>query len=163
MGDKKVKVLSVVIITGFLIFFVLAFSQAEGPDWRLYWTSDDVLYLYDARSITKSKDILKVSEKSVGRQKKQYNFPQALTKIMEINKEGSGEMSDEIRKKTIDALALQVTRRLYEIRCSPKRYRMITGMKYDNEGILIDGIISLEWGTINPGSIIEKLYNEVCH
>jgi hypothetical protein len=157
------KILFIIIFTGFLIFFVLAFSQAEGPDWRLYWTSDDALYFYDGRSLTKSNGILKVSEKSVVRQRKKYNFPQALAKIMEIRREGSGEMSDELRKKTIDALALQVTRRLYEIRCSPKRYRMITGMKYDNEGILIDGIISLEWSSINPGSIIEKLYNEVCH
>jgi len=158
-----VKILSVVMVTGFLIFFVLAFSQAEGPDWRLYCTSDDVLYSYDARSVTESNGILKVSERSVVRQRKLYNYPQALMKIMEINKEGSGEMSDALRKKTIDALALQATRRLYEIRCSSKRYRLITGMKYDNEGILIDGIISLEWRRINPGSIIEKLYNEVCH
>ena len=160
---KKVKIVSLVLITGFLIFFVLAPSQAEGPDWRLYFTSDDALYSYDAKSITKSNGILRVSERSVVRQRKPYNYPQALEKIMEMNKQGSGEMSDELRKKAIDDLALQATRRLYEIRCSVKRYRLITGMKYDNEGILIDGIISLEWARINHGSIIEKLYNEVCH
>ena len=154
------KILSVVILAGLFILFILTSSQAEGPDWKLYCTSDDVLYLYDARSITKSKDILKISEKSVVRGTKQYNYPQALTKI---EKEGSGKMSDELRKKTIDRLALQVTRRLYEIRCSPKRYRMITGMKYDNEGILIDSATSLKWQSIEPGSIIERLYNEVCH
>jgi len=158
-----VKILSPVIITGFLIFFVSAFSQAEGPDWRLYFKSDNALYSYDARSITESNGILKVSERSVVRQRKLYNYPQALKRIMEINKEGSGKMSDESRKKMIDDLALQATRRLYEIRCSAKSYRLITGMKYDNEGILIDGSISLEWRRIKPGSIIEKLYHEVCH
>ena len=157
------KILSLVMITGFLIFFVLAFSRAEGPDWRLYFKSDDALYSYDARSITESNGILKVSERSVFRQIKLYNYPQALKKIMEINKESSGKMSDELRKKMVDDLALQATRRLYEIRCSAKSYRLITGMKYDNEGILIDGIISLEWRRIKPDSIIEKLYNEVCH
>jgi hypothetical protein len=158
-----VKIFSVVILSGFLILFILGSSQAEGPDWKLYCTSDDVFYFYDARSITKSEGILKVSEKSVVREIKQYNYPQALTKTMEIEKEGSGAMSDELRRKTVDALALQVTRRLYEIRCSPKSYRMITGMKYDKEGILIDSIISLKVDAIRPGCIIEKLYNEVCH
>ena len=153
------KILSAVIRVGVFIHFILTPSQAEGPDWKLYCTSDGVLYLYDARSITKSKGILKVSEKSVVRETKQYNYPQALTKI---EKEGSGKMSDELRKKTVDGLALQVTRRLYEIECSPKRYRMITGMKYDNEGILIDSITSLKWHSIERGSIIERLYNEVC-
>jgi hypothetical protein len=155
-----VKILSVVILAGFLILFILTSSRAEGPNWKLYCTSDDVIYLYDTRSITKSKGILKVSEKSVVRGIKQYNYPQALTKI---EKEDSGKMSDELRKKTVDGLALQVTRRLYEIRCSPQRYRMITGMKYDNEGILIDSVTSLKWQSIEPGSIIERLHNEVCH
>ncbi len=153
------KMLPEVILAIFSMFFILASAQGQGPDWRLYCTTDDVLYLYDARSITKSKNILKVSEKSVVRKTKQYNYPQALTKI---EKEGTDKMSDESRKKVVDGLALQVTRRLYEIRCSQKRYRMITGMKYDNEGILIDSVLSLEWRNIEPGSIIEKLYNEVC-
>ena len=154
------KILSVVILAGSFILSTLTFPQAEGPNWKLYCTSDDVLYLYDARSMTKSKGILKVSEKSVARETKQYNYPQALIKI---EKEGSGKMNDELRKRTIDGLALQVTRRLYEIRCSLKTYRMITGMKYDNEGILIDSVTSLKWQSIEPGSIIERLYNEVCH
>jgi surface-adhesin protein E len=159
-GGQRVKILSACILSSLFIPFILTSSQAQGPDWKLYYRSDDILYLYDARSITKSKGILKVSEKSVFRRTKQYNYPQALTKI---EKEGADKMSDELRKKTIDGLALQVTRCLYEIRCSPKRYRMITGMKYDNEGILIDSvIISLEWHNIEPGSIIERLYNEVC-
>ena len=153
------KILSVVILAGFFILFILTFPQAEGPNWKLYCTSDDILYLYDARSITKSKGILKVSEKSVARETKRYNYPQALIKI---EKEGSGKMNDELRKRTIDGLALQVTRRLYEIGCSLKTYRMITGMKYDNEGILIDSVTSLKWQSIEPGSIIERLYNEVC-
>jgi hypothetical protein len=155
-----VKILSVVILAGFFIVFILISSQAEGPNWKLYCTSEDVIYLYDARSITKSKGILRVSEKSVVREVKQYNYPQALTKIEE---EGTDKMSDDLRKKTVDRLALQVTRRLYEIRCSPQRYRMITGMKYDNEGILIDSVTSLKWQSIEPGSIIERLHNEVCH
>lgn len=153
------KILSVVILAGFFILFILTSPQAEGPNWKLYCTSDDILYLYDARSITKSKGILKVSEKSVARETKRYNYPQALIKI---EKEGSGKMNDELRKRTIDGLALQVTRRLYEIGCSLKTYRMITGMKYDNEGILIDSVTSLKWQSIEPGSIIERLYNEVC-
>ncbi len=151
------KILSV---AGFIIFFILTSSQAHGPDWKLYCASDDVLHLYDARSITKSKGILRVSEKSVVRKTRQYNYPQALTKI---EKEGSDKMNDELRKKTIDGLALQVTRRLYEINCSPQRYRMITGMKYDNEGILIDSVVSIEWQSIERGSIIERLYHKVCH
>jgi len=154
-----VKILSVVILASFFTFSILASSQAQGPAWKLYYTSDDVLYLYDARSITKSKGIVRVSEKSVARKTKQYNYPQALTKI---EKEGSDKMDDEFRKKAVDGLALQVTRRLYEITCSPKRYRMITGMKYDNEGILIDSVTSIQWQSIEPGSIIEKLYHEVC-
>ena len=154
------KILSVVILAGFLMLIILTSPQAQGPNWKLYCTSDDVIYLYDTRSITKSKGILKVSEKSVVRGIKQYNYPQALTKI---EKEDSGKMSDELRKKTVDGLALQVTRRLYEIRCSPQRYRMITGMKYDNEGILIDSVTSIEWQSIEPGSIIERLHHEVCH
>jgi len=154
-----VKILSVVILASFFIFSILTFSRAQGPAWKLYCTSDDVLYLYDARSITQSKGILRVSEKSVARKTKEYSYPRALTKI---EKEDSGKMDDELRKKLVDELALQVTRRLYEIRCSPKRYRMITGMKYDNEGILIDSATSIKWQSIEPGSIIEKLYNEVC-
>ena len=153
------KILSVVILAGVFILFISPSLQAEGPDWKLYCASDDVFYLYDARSITKSKGILKVSEKSVVREKKQYNYPETL---MKIEKEGSGKMSDELRKKTIDGLALQVTRRLYEIRCSSKMYRIITGMKYDIEGILIDSATSLKWQSIEPGSIIERLYSEVC-
>ncbi len=153
------KILSVVILAGYFMFFILTSLQAQGPDWKLYWASDDVLYLYDARSITKSKGILRISEKSVVRKIKQYNYPQALTKI---EKEGSDKMDDELRKKAVDGLALQVTRRLYEISCSPKRYRIITGMKYDNEGILIDSVTSLKWQSIEPGSIIERLHHEVC-
>jgi hypothetical protein len=154
-----VKTISAVFLSSFLLFFVLTSPEALGPDWKLYCLSDDVLYLYDARSITKFKGILKVSEKSVVRKTKQYNYPQALLKI---EKEGSGKMDDELLKKAVDDLALQVTRRLYEIKCSPKRYRMITGMKYDNEGILIDSATFLNWQKIKPGSVIEKLCNEVC-
>ncbi len=153
------KILSVAIFASFFLPSLLTSSQALGPDWKLYCTSDDVLYLYDARSITKSKGILKVSEKSVVRKTKEYNYPQALQKI---KKEGSDKMNGELRRKMIDGLALQVTRRLYEISCSSKRYRMITGMKYDNEGILIDSVTSLDWHNIEPGSIIERLYHEVC-
>lgn len=154
------KILSLVILAGFFTLFILTSSQAQGPDWKLYCTSDNVLYFYDAGSVTKSKGILKVSEKSVVRETKKYNYPQALTKI---EKEGPSNLNETLRKKTVDGLALQVTRRLYEITCSPKRYRMITGMKYDNEGILIDSVTSIKWQNIEPGSIIEKLYNEVCH
>ncbi len=154
------KISSVAILASFFISSILTSSQAEGPDWKLYSTVDDVLYLYDTRSITKSKDIIRVSEKSVVRKKKPYNYPQAL---MKIEQEGSGKMNDELRRQMVDGLALQVTRRLYEIRCSPKRYRVITGMKYDHEGILIDSATSLNWHSIEPGSIIERLSNEVCN
>ena len=154
------KTLSVVIFASFIMSFISTSSRAQGPNWKLYCTSDDILYLYDTRSITQSKGILKISEKSVVRKTKPYNYPQALAKI---EKESSGNIDDELRKKAVDGLALQVTRRLYEIRCSSKRYRMITGMKYDNEGILIDSATSLNWQGIEPGSIIERLHHEVCH
>ena len=160
------KLLSVkldVFLLSCCILLVFGSTQAEGGDWKIYCISDYVFYFYDAESITRSKNVVKVSEKSVVRQIKQCNLTEALREIVEIEKTGPGEMSEESRKRALDGLALQETRRLYEISCQEKRYRIITGMEYDREGTLIDGIFSTKWDSVKPGSIIEKLHQAICY
>jgi hypothetical protein len=162
---RKVRRLSVkpaIILLSCWIVFVFGCTQAEGKDWKLYHVSDEDFYFYDVEGITKSKKVVKVSEKTVVRQIKPCNVTEALKEIVELENKGPTEMADESRKKAIDTMALQETRRLYEIQCSNKMYRIITGMEYDKEGTLIDGILSSKWDRIKPDSIIEKLYTAVC-
>ena len=128
----------------------------------MYYASDSDFYFYDIQSVTKFKEVVKVSEKSVARQIKEYNLTEALKEIREIEKRSHKEMSDESRKKTIDALAAQEIKRLYELNCSRKMYRMITGMEYDKDGTLIDSVMSSKWCYIKPDSTVEKLYDAVC-
>ena len=164
--DGKVKPTAVrleVIVLSFWVLIVFGHTRAAATDWKLYHTSGEEFYFYDAQSMTKRKGVVKVSEKSVVRETKPCNLTEALKQVVEIEKKSPGEMSAESHKKMVNNLALQVTRRLYEMRCSKKRYRIITGMEYDKEGTLIDGIISSEWGSIQPDSVIEELYKAVCH
>ena len=165
-GAEKLKLSSVrlkVILLSFWTLFVCGCAQAEGKSWKLYHVSNEEFHFYDVKSITRHKGVVKVSEKSVLRQTKPCNLTEALKEVVELEKKSSGEMSGELRKKTVNNLALQETRRLYEMRCSKRMYRMITGMEYDKEGTLIDGIISSIWEGIKPDSIIEKLFETICH
>ncbi len=151
-----------VVLLSFCILFIFSNTKAQGEDWKIYYASDSDFYFYDVESITKFKEVVKVSEKSVTRQIKQYNLAEALKEIVEIENKSHKEMNDELRKKTIDALAVQEIKRLYELNCSRKMYHMITGMEYDKDGTLIDSVISSKWDTIKPDSIIEKLYHAGC-
>jgi len=159
---KPVAVRLEVFVLIFWILFIFGHIQAAATDWKLYHVSEEEFYFYDTQSITKRKGVVKVSEKSVVREIRPCNLTEALKKVTEIETKSPGEMSSESRKKAIDNLALQVTRRLYEMRCSKKRYRIITGMEYDKEGTLLDGIISSKWDSVPPNSIIEELYKAVC-
>jgi hypothetical protein len=145
---------------GYLL--VLGCSQAKATDWKLYCVSDEALYFYLANRVTMSKGIPRVSEKSVVRQIRQYDSPQARKETTELVNKSPGELDDEQRKKTVDVLALQVTRRLYEIRCKSKMYRLTIEMKYNREEALIDGVASSKRENIKPRSTIEKLHNAVC-
>jgi hypothetical protein len=151
-----------VVLLSLWILFIFSNTKARGEDWKVYYASDSDFYFYDVQSITKFKEVVKVSEKSVARQIKGYNLTEALKEIGEIEKKSHKEMSDESRKKTIDALAVQEIKSLYEINCPRKMYRMITGMEYDKDGTLMDSVISSKWDTVKPDSIIEKLYHAVC-
>lgn len=159
---KRLLVKLEVVLLGFCILFIFSYTKAKGEDWKVYYVSDSDFYFYDVDSITKFKEAVKVSEKSVARQIKPYNLTEALKKIVEIENKSLKEMNDESRKKTIETLAAQETIRLYEINCSREMYRIITGMEYDKEETLIDSVISSKWDYVKPDSIIEKLYKAVC-
>ncbi len=150
------------VLLSFCILSIFSNAKARGEDWKVYYTSDSDFYFYDIDSITKFKEVVKVSEKSVARRIREYNLLEALKEIREIEKRSHREMSDESRKKTIDALAAQEIKRQYELNCPRKMYRMVTGMEFDKDGTLIDSVISTKWDTVKPDSIIEKLYHAVC-
>ncbi len=151
----------VILLSCWILFVVLSWNQAEGCEWKLYHQSDDEFYFYDFESITKSAT-LKVSERSVRRQTKPYDFAEAVKEVSELGNRNPREMTDEVRKKTIAARAVQETRRLYEIQCQEKMVRVITGMEYDKEETLIDAVSPSKWEAIRPNSIIERLYQTVC-
>jgi hypothetical protein len=162
---EKVKLLSVrlgVIFLSIWVLFVFTDTQAEGKNWKIYHISEKEFYFYDAESVTNTKNVVKVSEKSVVREIKPCNLTEALKEIVELDNRSPLEMTDESRKKAIAARTLQETRRLYEIRCSKKMYRIVTGMEYDKEETLIDGILSSRWDSLDPDSIIGKLFKAVC-
>jgi hypothetical protein len=159
---KSLSVRLGVIFLSFWILFVFSDSPAEGKNWKLYHISEEEFYFYDAQSVTKTKNVLKVSEKSVARAIKPCNLPEALKVVGELDNRRPLEMTDELRKKAIATRALQETRRLYEIICSKKIYRIVTRMEYDKEETLIDGVLSSRWDSLKPDSIIEKLYKAVC-
>ncbi len=159
---KRLLVKLEVVFLSFCILFIFSYTKAKGEDWKVYYVSDSDFYFYDVDSITKFKEAVKVSEKSVARQVKQYNLTEALKEIVEIENKSHRETGDELREKAIDTLAAQEIRRLYEINCSRKMYCIITGMKYDKEGTLINSVISSKWDYVKPDSIVEKLYKAVC-
>ncbi len=150
-----------VILLSCWIVLMLDCSRAEGGGWRLYHQSDEEFYFYDIKGITKSATGVKVSEKSVLRQTKPCNLGEAIRESS-VSGSKNSEMTDELHKKAVAVLALQETRRLYEIRCQEKMYRIITGMEYDKEETLIDGILSSKWDRITPDSVVEKLHKAVC-
>lgn len=152
-----------VIVLSIWVLSLLNYINAAAANWKLYCASDENLYYYDAGSITNFKGVsIKVSEKSVAREIKQHSLAQALTEIAGIEKKSGSEISGELRKERINTMALQEIRRLYEIRCPAKMYRIITGMEYDKEETLIDGITCSKWEYVHPHSITEKLYEAVC-
>ncbi len=151
-----------VILLGCWVLFIWDCSRAEGGDWTLYHQTDEAFYFYDVESITKFPTTLKISEKSVVRQTKPCTLAKAVREVSETRNRSPREMTDESCKKAVAALCLQETRRLYEIQCQAKMYRIITGMEYDKEETLIEGILSSKWGRIKPNSSVERLYKAVC-
>jgi hypothetical protein len=128
----------------------------------LYHTSDEEFYFYDAESIIQSKDVTKVAEKSVVRLIKRHTMKEALKEIREIEKKNLSGKTAESSEKALEAMALQETVRLYEIRCAKKMCRLVSGMEYDKEGTLIDGLLPSQWSCIKPDSVVEKLCKAVC-
>jgi hypothetical protein len=78
-------------------------------------------------------------------------FTQARKERTERENKRPVELGDELRNKTVEALALQETRRLYEIGCDSKKYRLTIEMKYDKENTLIDGVATSKWENIKLG------------
>ena len=152
----------VVVFLSCWIVIVFGFVRAEGADWKLYHTSGEEFYFYDAENVIQSKDVTKVSEKSVVRMIKRHTVKEALKEIGEIEKKNLSGRTSGSNEKTLEAMALQETARLYEIRCAKKMCRVVSGMEYDKEGTLIDGILTSQWDCIKPDSVVEKLYKAVC-
>jgi hypothetical protein len=130
---------------GVILFGLAIFGNAEvwGADWNLYGSSEKVLYYFDAQSITRpSKNVVRVWEKW------DYTEKGVMDMVGSFGKEY------ENVSHTIFFL---------EINCSKKENRGLSLTHYDHKGNVVYSISSpSEWRSINPESMAEKLYKEVC-
>ena len=130
---------------GIVLIGLVIFGNAEvwGADWKLYNSGEECLGYYDAQSITRpSKNIVRFWTKSVWTEKGVLSWVK-----------DSGKKYEN----------LSHTIYLQEINCAEKKIRRLSVTQYGHKGSVIDIIDSPSyWIFINPESMMEILYKEVC-
>ena len=129
-----------VVLIGLVIF---SYTEVWGADWKLYNSGEECLGYYDAQSITRpSKNIVRFWTKSVWTEKGVLSWVK-----------DSGKKYEN----------LSHTIYLQEINCAEKKIRRLSVTQYGHKGSVIDIIDSPSyWIFINPESMMEILYKEVC-
>ena len=150
-GDSMKSVLVRLGVILLIIFFFVAGCQtpvkkdeySKAADWKLYNSGEECLGYYDAQSITRpSKNIVRFWTKSVWTEKGVLSWVK-----------DSGKKYEN----------LSHTIYLQEINCAEKKIRRLSVTQYGHKGSVIDIIDSPSyWIFINPESMMEILYKEVC-
>jgi hypothetical protein len=153
---------TVVLSLGFCAFILFCPTRAGAEHWKLYHISESHFCFYDVNSVARYKKTVRVSEKWVVRQIKKHNLLEAIKEMDEIDNRSGRVMSDDSYRDRINSLAVQETKRLFEIRCLDRMYRIISGIDCDRQGTVIDGLPSSKWNSVKPDSIMESLYKKVC-
>jgi len=137
---KSLMVRLGVILIGLAIF---GYAEAWGEDWKLYSATEMELWFFDTSSITQpSKNIVRVCVK------------------MDLTEKGVLDAVEKLGKKYEN---LKHSIILWEINCADKKQRRLSATNYDYKGSEINSIsLPSQWRFINPESIVESLYKEVC-
>jgi hypothetical protein len=140
MKSLSVKLGVILAVIGLAIF---GYTEVWGEDWKLYSDTEMELWFFDASSITQpSKNIVRVWVK------------------MDLTEKGVLDAVEKLGKKYEN---LKHSIILWEINCAEKKQRRLSATNYDHKGSEINSIsFHSQWRFINPESMIESLYKEVC-
>jgi len=132
-----------VILSGVIVF---GYAEVWGADWKSCGITDLYFCFYDAQSLTRpSKNIVRVWVKWVYTEKGRLD--------------AQGTLAKDGYLKSVDYSEI-----LHELDCSERKYRVLSLNYYNfsGESIVEFARSSSTWDFINPGSILENLYKEVC-
>jgi hypothetical protein len=162
----------VLLLTG----FISGNKEVWGTDWCYYGTSDLGQYFYDKDSITSlSEGVVRLWERVIKEEDLKRAFgekKEAVEKYIEgkvsgrkaISKEESKKLYEEWQKEFLRDLILRERRMLIELKCGEEKFRLISGVEYDEKGEIRRALSAsqAEWLSIIPGTPMEELYHIVC-
>jgi hypothetical protein len=165
-----------------IIFFVFGFIifcnlEAGGADWRHYGTMENLdQFFYDKDGLThlpegvvrvwgrviKDEDLKKAFEEKTETTKKFIEGKVAGKKA--LSKEETDILYEQWQKEFLEGLIIAEKRMLIELKCGENRYRLISGIEYDEKGNLKKAFSAsqAEWLPIRPETPIGGLYNTMC-
>ena len=150
--------------------------EAWGVDWCHYGTSDMGQFYYDKDSLTYLPEgVVRVWERVIKDEDLKKAFEErkeATQKFIEgkvsgkkaLSKEQTAILYEQWQKEFLRDLVVPEKRMLIELQCGENRFRLISGVEYDEKGNAKKGFAAsqLEWLRIAPEEPTEGLYNLVC-
>jgi len=170
---------SISVKSGIILLFIgLIFGHAEvwGVDWCHYGTKEKELFFYDKDSLAYlSEGVAKVWERVIKDEDLKKAFEEkkeATQKFVEkrvsgkkaLSKEQTAILYEQWQKEFLKDLIIAEKRMLIELKCGENKFRVISGVEYDEKGNANKGFVAsqMEWLPIPPEVPVEGLYNLVC-
>ena len=130
-----------VILIGLALF---GYAEVWGADWKLYSSSDNGTFYYDAESIIRpSRDVVRVWEK------------------MFYSEKG---VIDVVRKMGDKFKTLNYSVNLMEFHCAENKMRLLSSIDYSTDGgsLNIADYQDSEWNVLPPWGVGEELLKVIC-
>jgi len=172
MNSISVKSGAILLVIG----LVCGHVEAWGVDWWHYGTSENGQFYYDRDSLLSLPEgVVRVWQRMI----KDEDLKKALEEKKEaiqkfIEKKVSGEKTlskeqieilyQQWQKEFLKDLVIAEKRMLIELKCGENRFRLLSGIEYDEKGKAMKGFSAsqMEWLPVGREEPIEGLYNTVC-
>jgi hypothetical protein len=163
---------------GILLAIGLTFGHVEvwGVDWCHYGTREGEQFYYDKDSLTSLPEgLVRVWERVIKDEDLKKAFEEkkeATEKFIEkkvsgkktLSKEQTEMLYEQWQKEFLRDLVIAEKRMLIELKCGENRFRLLSGVEYDEKGNAKKGFVApkMEWLPVGPGEPIEGLYYLLC-
>jgi hypothetical protein len=159
-----------------IIGLVLGHAEVWGVDWCHYGMSEKGQFYYDKDSLTHlPAGVVRVWERVIRDEdlKKAFEEKKEATQKFiegkvsgkkELSKEQSEVLYEQWQKEFLRGLIIAEKRMLIELKCGENKFRLISGIEYDEKGNAQKGFSATnpEWLGTAPDTPTEALYNIVC-